>query len=621
MGNEIFEKNLAAMEKWYPDFVKLIRKQSETKEDIDDNTEVFPETSWDGETIFRIKKGGQMLYLGGKRNAGEPIKMWSERIGEVQQYAPIFLFGIGSGLYFKEMSRIAPKEANLVIYEPSVRIFFTLLQEVDLSEEILARPVAFIIEGLNSNEFESISNKILVFENLDFLKEEIHPNYKEWYAEELKQKIKFLHGYAEGIVVQANTIRRFAAEIANNVLHNVKYVCDGYHTKGLMEAIPTNVPAILVSAGPSLNKNVHALKDAVGKAFILAVDTAIKPLLKAGICPDAFMTIDPQKPLHLVEGAEYIPVIAPSSANHALIARQKGKKIFYSDGYAIAEHVYYMNGKFLPTVLSGGSVACNAFSALHKMGFETIILVGQDLALTGNRTHADGTFQEKMPERDTAGLPTVKGNYEDKVFTRMDFRFFLDWFNDYIARVKERCNIRVVNATEGGAYIEGTEIYTLKDIIKEVCTEQAEKIDFSEKIEQMESAFSEAERKKAVTYLHNFPKEYEQIQKAAVLLHATYKKIGNLSRSGNIDPAGVRKLLKKIKKLTKQCQEKEAYQLIEVTIPTAEQIIRSEYYYEKETVEDELSEIARKGILYSQVLQECAELLKEMSEEALLSIA
>ena len=95
-----------------------------------------------------------MLYLGGKRNAGEPIKMWSERIGEVQQYAPIFLFGIGSGLYFKEMSRIAPKEANLVIYEPSVRIFFTLLQEVDLSEEILARPVAFIIEGLNSNLFQ-----------------------------------------------------------------------------------------------------------------------------------------------------------------------------------------------------------------------------------------------------------------------------------------------------------------------------------------------------------------------------------------------------------------------------------------------------------------------------------
>lgn len=50
---------------------------------------------------------------------------------------------------------------------------------------------------------------------------------------------------------------------------------------------------------------------------------------------------------------------------------------------------------------TGGSVATNAFSLLYKIGLKTIILVGQDLALTGNKTHADGTFEEKMPEIDT----------------------------------------------------------------------------------------------------------------------------------------------------------------------------------------------------------------------------
>lgn len=56
--------------------------------------------------------------------------------------------------------------------------------------------------------------------------------------------------------------------------------------------IPNTIPAIVVSAGPSLNNNIMELKKAVGKAFIIAVDTAVKPLVKAGIIPDMFAMLD-----------------------------------------------------------------------------------------------------------------------------------------------------------------------------------------------------------------------------------------------------------------------------------------------------------------------------------------
>jgi hypothetical protein len=39
---------------------------------------------------------------------------------------------------------------------------------------------------------------------------------------------------------------------------------------------------------------------------------------------------------------------------------------------------------------SGGSVACVAFSALHLLGCDPLVLVGMDLALTDGRTHAGG---------------------------------------------------------------------------------------------------------------------------------------------------------------------------------------------------------------------------------------
>ena len=65
----------------------------------------------------------------------------------------------------------------------------------------------------------------------------------------------------------------------------MKYVCEGYHTKLLLKAVSNKDAAILVAAGPSLNKNIQMLKKAKNRLFILAVDTAVKPLIKAGIKP------------------------------------------------------------------------------------------------------------------------------------------------------------------------------------------------------------------------------------------------------------------------------------------------------------------------------------------------
>lgn len=615
MCEKIFEKNLKSMEKWYSSFADLIRE----KDDFQDDTEVYSECSWDGEKIFRIKKEGRSLYLGGKRNAKEPITMWLERLGEISKHASVFLFGIGSGAYLKALADHTKEEVNIVVYEPSMHIFLKTLQEIDLSKVIESRPIAFIVEGLNAEEFKPVVEQLVVWENLEFVKEEIHPNYKEWYGEKITEYMRILQRRVEFWIVNFNTGNKFSTHIAANVLRNMKYVYEGYHPKKLMEVISTDVPAILVSAGPSLNKNLKDLKKAKNRAFILAVDTALKPLMREGIRPDAFVTIDAKKPYDLIdaEGVEDIPIVAPSCAHHVIVEHQKGKKIFYNDGEVISSCMYVMAGEEFPAIATGGSVACNAFSLLYKMGFKTIILVGQDLAYSDNRSHADGTFQEKMPEEDTKGMITVKGNYVDRIPSRYDFRIYLDWFEMYIKGAKEHENIRVINATEGGAYIEGTEINTLRKAIEENCRKE---VCFEEEIEKMESAFSAEARQKAAEYLHSIPEEYEKIRKTAVILEKTYKKLNKISRSGNGDKENILKILKKIKKLTKKCQEAEAYQLIDMTLATADYLVRGEYFYEREDAEKEIQEIARKGVLYSQILQECAELLKEMAEEVLLPI-
>ena len=615
MSKEIWDKNIAAMRKWYPSFVELFLKKEGEKEEL----EVCREFSRDGELIFRIKKGSRNIYLGGKRNAKEPVEIWLQRLGKIHKYAPVFLFGVGSGAYIKALVQHTEKEVNLIVYEPSITIFRTMLQETDLSEELESRPIAFLVEGVNETEFGPVMNRVVAVESLNFLKEEIHPGYRTLFGEQLLPYMKKLQRKTESMQVSYNTGILFCKDLAQNVLGNMKYVCDGYNTKLLSEVIPHNGPAILVAAGPSLNKNIHELKKAKNKAFILAVDTAIKPLMKAGIVPDAFLTIDPHKLLALVdiEGAEKIPVIAPTSARHALLERQKAKKIFYSDGYLIPRHIYSMHKKEFPDVSTGGSVACNCFSLLYKMGFDTIIMVGQDLAYTDHKSHADGTFEEKMPEKNTEHMIMVKGNYEEQVPTLLNLRMYLDWFQMYVAGVKKRYHVRVINATEGGAWIEGTELMTLKDAIAQTCTEE---ISFETCIAQMKSAFTKEEYEKAVEYLHSIPGEYEEIAAIARQLHEAFQKLGQLGRSKNIQKDSCQKQLDQIKKLNRQCSRKEAFQLIEATVPNADFIIRSEYYYENGSVEEETREIARKGMKYSELLEQCAQLLKEIAEQTLLPV-
>lgn len=619
MSKSILEKNLEAMEKWYPAFADLIWEEHETE----DPTNVMVETSWDGETIFRIEQDGRQLYLGGKRNAKEPIQIWSERVGEIHKYAPVFLFGVGSAAYLKAIIEKSSKEVNVVVYEPSIHIFMAMLENIDISKEIEDRPIAFVVKGLNEEEFEPVMRGVMTLENMSFLIEEIHPNYRGFFLEDILEKVKKVQRLVESEMVQFNTQKKLSMNMAQNILRNMKYVCEGYHTKLLLNAVSNKDAAILVAAGPSLNKNIQMLKKAKNRLFILAVDTAVKPLVKAGIKPDAFITIDAKKDLDLVEidGAETIPVIAPATALYKIMDRQKAKKIFYYDGYFLPYFIYFINDKVLPDVSTGGSVACSGFSLLHKLGYETIILVGQDLAFTDNKSHADGTFEDKMPTMDTEGMEMVKGNYVDKIPTRMDFRIFLNWFQEYIHDIKEaNPNIRVVNATAGGAYIEGTEIRALDDIIEEVCKNVPEEINFTERIEALKSEFTEEEHKKAVDYLKNVPKDFEDMLKDAKELEKAYQKLGKIGKSGTVEKKGCLKQLKKIKKITTKIEESEEYQLILTCIPIADYIIRSEYYFEGDTIAKETEEIARKGKLYCEVLEECITLLKGLSEETLLPL-
>jgi hypothetical protein len=250
---------------------------------------------------------------------------------------------------------------------------------------------------------------------------------------------------------------------------------------------------------------------------------------------------------------------------------------------------------------------------LYKLGFDTIILVGQDLALTGNRSHADGTFEEHMPELDTKNAEWVEGNCEEKVPTRTDLKVFLTWYEENIKLFKDAVDtFRVINATEGGAKIKGAEVMTLKEAIEENCGRE---VDIQKCLSELEPMLGKESQKWAEEYLQSIPREFERLHNDAMRLRKLYQDLGRICSGRKVDEQGYLKLLKKIKKQIRRVEKYQLYQLVCMTMPSALTILRQEELREEGTMEEEGRVIAQQGKLYAELVGQGATLLEEEAKK------
>lgn len=619
MKNIILENNLSAWEKNFcGSRFEIENEYKKWKNTKNKTIEVRTEMSQDEKVVLIVKKNGKERYLAGKRNCEEPTTIWMQTQGRVHEGAIFFIAGIGNPVYAKILlEEHRQTKLNIVIYEPSKEIFLKVLESIDITD-LLQKDAKciFVIDGLTGVKVENVIQKMISVEVMDHIKTFILPNYEMIFAKEMLLFAKTIREKCESCATYINTRTNFSNVFAQNLFANAPYILDGYKTKQLIEVIPRDIPAIIVAAGPSLNKNIKELKRAKGKAFIIAVDTAIKPLASEKIIPDMFAIVDGRKPLELIntEDAKKIPLLTSISAANSVLSFHTGKKFFYNEGYVYINSMFYRNGESFETVACGGSVATSAFALAFMIGIDTIILVGQDLALTGNKTHADGTFQEKMETIDTSHSIMVPGNIEKEVPTRGDFKMYLEWYNQYIKDCKEyRKQFKVINATEGGAKIDGTEVMTLKDAIDRECKKE---IDIQECFEKLHPVFDENERKKNLEFLQHTPEHYTEIRKAAIETNKLYKNLDKLCQHGNLDIRAYEKILKKIKKMTKKIEgDSIYYEPIQETLVLANYIVKSEQFDTMKTMQEEGKEIARQGIIYTDMVKQCAELFEEYTKE------
>lgn len=615
MPMEMQKRNLDVLEKRFHGISKIIEERKEElleKEALN----IQEETAFNGEQILTVQKEGRKLYLAGRREpAAHPINQIAV-LGEIVSNAPIFILGMGNPYYVKELIKRTDDSVILLLYEPLFSVFYKQLGIIDFNQMFEKRTVALVVGGINDDGLESLIVSMLGGDKIPLMKYFVLPNYVKLCMEQVKEFLDYLTKYAARYYMGVTTNMFFSPYQAENFYHNVQYIRTGYKASSLLKEIQTDVPAFVVAAGPSLNKNIKELKRVKGRGFLIAVDTAVKRLLKEGIVPDMFATLDGMKTAELLnlteEEARKIPMLTKVTAAKSLMDYHTGKKFFIDEGYRYVNQIYKMNRKKLEGFSVGGSVATYAFSLVCHLGFRKIVFVGQDLAYTDNRSHADGTFQEKMPEENTEKFLMVPGNYLEEVPTLSNLDSYRKWFGEFISEWKKKYDVEFINATEGGAKIEGTKIMTLADVIDKECKKE---VDIRSCIDKLEPEFNQEEQGKILEYFHDTPRKVHEILLLAKEGRKIYVQLDRLCRLGNMDKRAYAKLLKRVKKNRKKIEENVNYDLLQQSMVRAEQIIRSGQYFTYDSLEEEGLELARQGKKYMELLEEYTRIIEAYAEQ------
>jgi len=605
---DYFEQNMRAVEERAP---YLISQMTEFRANYEAGEPyVFWDVDTKGSEIIAVQRDNRLWYLNSRYDADALVQKWCDRHMRKHYFEPELIFGIGNLAYLKEQRARNP-ENPFYVYEPDEAVFLELMEKYDLTEILTDEHTYFAVgrQGITTiRTWLEIGIGYANYEYIDFC---ALPGYACAYPYEyLLLKRGFMEAI-ETLILQRNTLYKQGSRLVENEFSHIK---DCVHQSSIWELIQTfkkkneEAPyaAILVSAGPSLDKNIKDLLAAKGKLFIIAVDTAIRPLLQAGVMPDLFITVDPVKDLFLFEqeGVSQVPMVLSIDVRNGVSKIHSGRHFYILNSGDYMANIMKRYDKKVISTTSGGSVATDAFVLLRKMGFDTIVLAGQDLAYPGNRSHAKAAYDDEVDRKDGIYFE-VEDIYGGQVLTRMDMNHYRRWFEDQIAAAP---TLHVIDATEGGALIHGTEVMTLKDAI---AREQKADYDFGALLDSVPNLFTPEEQQAVEAEISAFP---NQITAAKTKLEdglKLFQKLQELNEKGEYQTKQFQDVYAEITEFNHWIEKDEVVDLLSSLSAKEEFEIQNQAYEVKDNLYDDLKDIAEHGMAMVEAYEEKIPVLLE----------
>lgn len=379
--------------------------------------------------------------------------------------------GLGSGRLFAEIVERTGPQTFVLLIEPDIDLFAAVIAEEDFSKAFRQPKVCLAVgEKPHAATIIKAESELSVFTITDCSVIEnpwSAPLYIE-YFNEVKDRISHLMKMGGQ---NAATLAQMDDSWRDNVLENLPAIIKSAPVMSLFGRF-SGMPGVVVAAGPSLSKNIWWLGALKGRGVIIAVDTAVRALLSAGITPDIVVSLDSQfnNYLHLkgVKLPDTLMAFNPVSFPQ-IVKEHEGPMVFTGYTYPLVEWLETVIGE-LGSVRAGGSVATSAFDLAVKMGCSPVVLIGQDLCYSTRATHAEGTLYEtetraglntRLDDAIVAGATGVVDLFGREALALGKMEAWRQWFELVILGVDQP----VFNATEGGTPIQGASPVSMAEVV------------------------------------------------------------------------------------------------------------------------------------------------------------
>ncbi|QEP94243.1 motility associated factor glycosyltransferase family protein [Campylobacter jejuni] len=462
----ILEKNIQALlsgvnEPLGNKLLNFIQNKTCSRFNIDENLNIFDKTH----NVFMYE------------NLEEEINFFYQSILEkTPRYPFICIYGIGNALLIKNLAK---HYKHLFVFESEIELFILVLSTIDLSEELCSGKIYLV-----DIEEERVDIQLLILFDMKDMFEylslyEMFVNnvyYKKFYEDVWHKADELCEKNIKVVIRNLNSSLCIGFECYSHLLQNIPSMLESIPFQRILSERKNKFEnAIVVSAGPSLAKQLPLLKAYQDKAVIFCADGALSMLEKEGIIPDYVTNLDfTDLAMKFFQNKENLKqsIIALECATHPNIVRSLNAEncMIVLRNKALYQRFNLNDFGYIDT---GTHVSHFSYTLALALGFKNIIMIGQDLAFDeeGN-SHSKGfDFGEKFSgEENIDKLKVTAYAGKGEVLTH------ITW-NDYRIKLEYlfACNdqkAKFYNATEGGARINFTEELSFKECCEKLLTKE-----------------------------------------------------------------------------------------------------------------------------------------------------
>lgn len=431
-------------------FLSQNEENCTVEKDINILNKIFPfwNFSFSKDNNLTVKENGVFLHSG-----YSPIKEVQKlfNCSEAKDEDINWIFaGIGLGYAPLEFAKI--NASNLiVIIEPDPGFLFASMCALDWTP-IFNHEKCIIITETNPEQIIPLLDSLHVIEKSKIITSSAQTQHQKlWFTnfftllERNKQKQN----------INTNTLERFSSLWLKNSAKNLQAfsTCSGIEIyKDMLER---KIPSVVCAAGPTLETVLPYLNKIKNKAVIIAVDTALRSLLRYNIEPDFILLIDPQyyAANHIAGLTSPSSVLITESSVYPSVMRFNcRKKVLCESLFPLGQffETKLLLNKSLGKITAGGSVSTSAWDFAKYIGSKSIFMAGLDLGYPENKTHIKGsTFEEKSHSTSNKLSPAENNlcsilfsasneksvNYQnEEIITDSKMKLFAWWFESQIAK-------------------------------------------------------------------------------------------------------------------------------------------------------------------------------------------